>query len=172
MDRVDAAIAMVENLYTTVTGTTAPQNQGVYAPLLPEKDPQKQINEQIDRLMQTLDNTGGNQNQNQPVTPPIHVSESETDIQIQVAIPGFSKNEVNLDYSGSNLVITGQRQNQVTSGYQTMIAEFEMYSFRREIPLPTYANIAEVIAKIQDGVLTIQMPKTSVPGENRNLAVK
>ena len=171
---VDTAIGQVERLYRSVTGRDAPPTADApYAPIPPEQDPQRYVNEQLDRLIALLE-------KRMPTAagtttgwiPEVAVWEAEHEHVITVDVPGVSRGSVTVSVEGGTVVVAGERrQPRTDSGpLRTRFMERPTGAFRRAIVLPAGASAEQIRAQISDGVLEIhvqrleQAPKaTSIP---------
>jgi HSP20 family protein len=93
----------------------------------------------------------------------INVVDNEKDYTIDVSVPGFKKEELNISIENGYLNVSGEHKeemNETTKNYSRK--EFSHSSFTRPIKLPK--NITEEIdAKLEDGILTIKLNKKELP---------
>ena len=80
-------------------------------------------------------------------------------------LPGLKKEEVKVQVvDGRTLEIGGERKKEeVQKGDKWHRVERAQGSFLRRIRLPENANVDEVKAQVQDGVLTVTIPKVQKP---------
>jgi HSP20 family protein len=90
--------------------------------------------------------------------PSFDVKETESEVIVEAATPGFKKENLSVALDNDRLVISGQEQrgnpSDATSG-----SVFERHSFTQAFSLPADMKDAEIKASYQDGVLRIVMPK-------------
>ena len=97
--------------------------------------------------------------------PAINVKETETAYCVEVAAAGMTKNDfvVNID-EDNDLVITLEKKNATKegeNGTRYLRREFSYSKFRQTMVLPDNVNKENIEAKVEDGVLTINLPKLS-----------
>ena len=97
--------------------------------------------------------------------PAINVKETETAYCVEVAAAGMTKNDfiVNID-EDNDLVITMEKKNESKegeSGTRYLRREFSYSKFRQTMVLPDNVNKENIVARVEDGVLTVNLPKLS-----------
>ena len=111
--------------------------------------------------------------------PAVNISESEEGFTVEVAAPGMSKENFNVDIHDSVLTISAERstgsdddtaegkdqadRNGRSNGYHRR--EFSYSSFQRQFSLPDNVKDEEIKASYEDGILRLQIPK--VPAEEQ-----
>lgn len=80
-------------------------------------------------------------------------------------VPGLRKEEVKVQLvDGKTLEISGERKKEEAQKGDTWhCVERSQGSFMRRFRLPENTNVEQVIAQVQDGVLTIKIPKLQKP---------
>jgi HSP20 family protein len=86
------------------------------------------------------------------------VSETDSEIKLDVELPGVKKEEINLNAEGDGISIS------VKSGDNQRFKEF--YRF---ISLPDNADLESIQASCDNGVLRISIPKKKAKGRNINI---
>ncbi|MCU4176938.1 Hsp20/alpha crystallin family protein [Carboxylicivirga sp. N1Y90] len=92
----------------------------------------------------------------------VNIKENESEYAIEVAAPGYEKEEFKLELDNHVLSIEVSREtnNDNTNENYTHF-EFDNGSFKRAFSLPKgKANEAEIAAKYNNGILNIVIPKT------------
>jgi HSP20 family protein len=157
--KVDEAVEHLELLYRTVTGRTVPNGPTPYAPIPPEKDPVRHVEEQLDRLLQVL---GGPLPQLAPIpwTPRAALLESEREILIQVELPGIPRDGVNVSVLENVLTVSGARPTPLLGKDRPVLRATEIQTgpFARSFTLPQGAS-GDVSAQLRDGVLELRIPR-------------
>lgn len=99
--------------------------------------------------------------------PAINVKETERDYTVEVAAPGMTKDDfnVNIDKDG-NLHIhmeahTEKKEEDKKSHY--LRREFAYSKFEQTLLLPDDVEKEAIAARVNDGVLTVTLPKMSKP---------
>ena len=95
-------------------------------------------------------------------SPPIDIYETDDSFVVTVEIPGVEGNDVRVEVSGSELLISGNRGfDAVCSKESYHRLEGVRGRFRRSFSLPEPLDSARVTANLKDGVLRVVLPKTS-----------
>ncbi len=93
------------------------------------------------------------------------------EIVITVDLPGVSKKNVELSVSGENVFIRAARAATAPEGYTTHRRERSSYTFEHSFKLPVPVDAQKAEAVLQDGVLTVTLPK-SPTAQPRQIPVK
>jgi len=102
----------------------------------------------------------------------VDVSSDEQGITVQTALPGFKEDEVNIDVRGNVLNITAETKTEREGEQQNWhIREMRYGKFARSVMLPEDVNIDKAEANLQDGILTVQLPKKK-PSPIQKIAVR
>lgn len=111
----------------------------------------------MDRIFDEVVNQNGG-----TFVPTLNVSETDQMFEITVALPGMSRDDVEIHYENNVLTISGERKwkheekengrryHRVESGYGT---------FSRSMPLPNYVDSDQISAEFENGELIITAPK-------------
>jgi len=81
-------------------------------------------------------------------------------IEITVDLPGVSKKDVDLSVSGDSVFIKASRTATAPEGYTAHRRERGSYTFEQSFKLPIPVETQKAEAKLQDGVLTVTLPKS------------
>jgi HSP20 family protein len=161
---VDEAIAGIERLYETLTGTPAPEGGQTYAPIPVERNPSDFVEERLERLLGAL---------GQPLvtaawSPPMVVWEDTCITVACLDLPGVKRSEIEVVDEGGVITVTGQRQ-PAYGGHRLQLAERPLGAFRRQILLPRGAQLQS--AKLQEGVLELHIAKEAPGGATKKIEV-
>lgn len=99
--------------------------------------------------------------------PAVNVKETETEFQIEMAVPGKSKEDFKIDVHDKLLTISSEnRQSKEEKEDNYTRREFSYSSFRRSFKLPELADEDRCVANYTDGILKVSVPKkeTKKPG--------
>lgn len=99
--------------------------------------------------------------------PAINVIETEKEYKVEVAAPGMTKDDFKIHINEDNdLVISMEKQTESTEGDKEGKAEsrylrreFSYSKFQQTLILPDDVDKDKIDAKVNDGVLTIELPK-------------
>jgi HSP20 family protein len=118
------------------------------------------LREAMDRLFddaftRPLSVTGdGNQ------VPAIDMYQTDEEVVVRAAIPGYKANDVQINVTGDVLTIRGEmRHEQETKEKAWQMREQRWGSFERSVLLPTEVTADSAQAEFEDGMLTITLPK-------------
>ncbi|MBU0680761.1 MAG: Hsp20/alpha crystallin family protein [Proteobacteria bacterium] len=93
--------------------------------------------------------------------PRTNLYDSENHLQFMAAVPGLNKDEINIKIQGNYLEISGTRKAASPEGYAAQRLERGGETFfSRSYTLPVDINIDKVQAKLKDGILTLNLPKS------------
>lgn len=93
--------------------------------------------------------------------PAVNVIENEADYKIEVAAPGMTKEDFNIHLADDNqLVITMEKKNESKNDNSKYLRrEFSYSKFQQALVLPEDVEKDHISASVNDGVLTIDLPK-------------
>ena len=98
--------------------------------------------------------------------PAINVIEDEKDYKVEVAAPGMNKEDFKVNVTDDNyLVLTVEKENESKDEDKKrkyLRREFSYHKFEQSLALPEDVNKDEIKASVNDGVLTIDIPKVKV----------
>ena len=97
------------------------------------------------------------------IIPAVDLFEDDTKYTIRVDVPGYEKDQINVDVQGNRVVITGQQQSEDERdiGF-THRRERRSSRFRRSVWLPTDFDRDQIKASVRGGVLEVNVPKVNV----------
>lgn len=99
--------------------------------------------------------------------PRVDLTETEDRFQVKVDLPGLKPEEVKVELRNGDLWITGERKEEHETKDKTYHrVERRQGQFRRVLPLPHEAAKEAIDAKVENGVLTVTVPKAeSAPAQ-------
>ena len=101
----------------------------------------------------------------------IDIEERDGEYLIEAELPGIQKDEVNLSVEGDNLSISVDRSEEVNNDGKNYIhRERRVTSMSRRVRLAE-ANLDGITAKLEDGVLTVTVPKDEKANSVRKINV-
>ena len=110
---------------------------------------------------------------NQLFVPAVDLSETDKEYTIHVSIPGIKKENIVLDIKGRVLTVSGERtfekENKDKNYYKI---ETSYGAFKRAFELPEGANVANVQASYQDGILEVLIPKEATVDTVKKVEIK
>jgi len=108
-------------------------------------------------------------------TPAVNVSEDESGYTIEVAAPGLSRKEFNLEVDDDILTIsTEQKESKEEKKQNYLRREFNYHSFKRSFRLPETVDQEQIRATHESGILTLSLPRKEEAVQNspRQIAVE
>ena len=98
--------------------------------------------------------------------PAINVIEDDKDYKVEVAAPGMNKEDFKVNVTDDNyLVLTMEKKNESKDEDKKkkyLRREFSYHKFEQSLVLPEDVNKDEIQASVNDGILTIEIPKMKV----------
>lgn len=124
---------------------------GRFAPALGfGRSPWTGLENEIDRLFTgALNGFAGRANGNQF---PVDLYEDKNNTYVRAELPGVAKEDVNVEIADGVLTVTAARK-------QKQGEKEESFSFSRSLTLPEHAQADKVAAALENGILTITLPK-------------
>jgi HSP20 family protein len=119
-------------------------------------DPASELEYLRDRMGRLYEQLGPQGPGPSPWQPDIEVDESGESYLVKAELPGFSPDNVELQIDEHSLSITGALRDE--QGEQVMHRRTGRFFYRTMLPADINTDKAD--ARMQDGVLTIRLPKT------------
>lgn len=100
----------------------------------------------------------------QGTMPKMNVSESDEDYEIELCVPGLTKEDLNLSIdSDDNLVIEmvegEKKEQQLKEGRHFLRREFGQLQFKQLLRMPENVRRDDISATVANGILRIVLPK-------------
>lgn len=105
-------------------------------------------------------------NQQSEATPKMNVSESDTDFQLELCVPGLRKEDLSLSIDPDNNLVVEmhhKEEKQASSDDQRryLRREFTQTQFKQVLSLPENVKREAIRAKVDNGILQIVLPKVT-----------
>ena len=105
--------------------------------------------------------------------PEVDVLESEKTYELHIAVPGFKKDNFNLEVDDNLLTVSGERKFEEKQSDKTFKAVQTSYgSFSRTFTLPDNVDATKIEAHYSDGILEVIVPKDESKVIKTNIKVK
>ncbi|MGQ7869102.1 Hsp20/alpha crystallin family protein [Sunxiuqinia sp. sy24] len=108
--------------------------------------------------------------------PSVNIKEDDNGFEVEMAAPGFEKNDFKIDLDNSILTISSEKKvdSETKKGQQFTQREFSYQSFSRSFTLPQSAESDKITASYANGILKISIPKKeeAKPKPARNIEIK
>jgi HSP20 family protein len=122
-----------------------------------------------------FDWSAGNYSTTNTTLPSVNIKESSDDFEVEVAAPGFTRNDFRVELNHDLLTISSDKeiQNETREGQIFSLREFSYQSFSRSFTLPNTADSEKIGAKYENGILRIVIPKKeeAKPKPARQIAI-
>ena len=93
-------------------------------------------------------------------TPTLDVYQTPNEIVVKAALPGLKPEDVSIDITGETLTIQGESKvEQETKKKDYLYQERRWGAFSRSVVLPSWLKPDKAEATMEDGVLTLTIPK-------------
>jgi len=99
--------------------------------------------------------------------PPMNVWEDDNCVYAEAELPGLSIDDLELTIDDNVLTLNGRRSEQQVENARPLRRERLVGEFQRSIALPAMVEVDQVQASLNNGVLTVTMPKTSAHRRRR-----
>jgi HSP20 family protein len=93
------------------------------------------------------------------VLPEVNIFETKDGYVVEAEMAGVSKDGLEITLEGNEITLVGHRKSEVVPG-TTLLRERNLADYRRVFELDPAVDTAEVSAKIEQGVLTLTLPKS------------
>ncbi len=118
----------------------------------------------LDRLFDSdvFDWTNKNYSKTNTTLPSVNVKENDDRFAIEVAVPGFNKNDFKIEIHNDQLSISSEKEESSESKEENehyTKREFSYQSFCRSFNLPQTADAEKIDASYENGILTVVIPK-------------
>ncbi len=93
-------------------------------------------------------------------TPNVDACETERGYEIEMALPGVKKEDINIDFQEGRLTISGERRfERKEDNKRYHMLETQYGSFSRTFFLPDNVQADKISAQFEDGILLLDVPK-------------
>ena len=112
-------------------------------------------------------------NRKETSMPAVNVKENEKAFTVELAAPGLSKKDFNVEVDNDLLTISTEREESTEDvGDNYTRKEFSYTSFKRSFHLPETVESEKIEAKYEDGVLRLMIPKKSEEAMKTSKTIK
>ena len=103
----------------------------------------------------------------------IDVTERNGSDEVRAELPGAAKDDIAVEIDGASVSISAKTnsQSEKKDGDKVIYSERTGESFARAFELPQRVDSAASVAKLENGVLTLTLPKKDAP-QTRRLAIQ
>lgn len=94
------------------------------------------------------------------LNPPVNIIEKKDSYVLEAEMPGVAKEGLEILLEDNQLTIIGHRSNPVPTGLEVVHRESRDLDFRRDFVLDPVIDSQHIQARIEQGLLTMTLPKT------------
>jgi len=94
--------------------------------------------------------------------PKANVIDKDNEFEIQIAAPGYSKEDFTIAVENQQLIISSEKKKEEVMDGKFNRREFQFESFRRTFPLHHNINEDIIEAKYENGLLLVRLPKQDI----------
>jgi len=92
------------------------------------------------------------------VVPPANIIAADNEYLIELEMPGVTKDRLEILVEGTELTVTGRRQEEIPEG-ALVYSESSLADFRRTFELSADVDTTKINAQMEQGVLKLHLPK-------------
>lgn len=105
--------------------------------------------------------------------PAVNIKEKNNEFNIELAAPGFNKNDFKINVDENVLTISAETKDEKKSEDERYTKkEFSYNSFSRSFTLPQTVNAEKIDASYNDGILKLTVPKKEEAKTNNKKEIK
>lgn len=126
-----------------------------------------------------LDDFFGNEwvDKTSSTAPAVNVIETDKEYKVEIAAPGLTRDDFKIDINEDNeltvsmekKVEKNEESEKESKKHTYLRREFSYSSFRQRMILPDNVNVDNIDAKMENGVLTIDIPKKTEEEKRKNM---
>ncbi|KAI9491356.1 HSP20-like chaperone [Zychaea mexicana] len=96
------------------------------------------------------------------VNPAVEVTETDNQFNVHAELPGMKKEDINVDINNNSLTFSGEHKaSSEHSDQNVRYSERHYGKFSRTVPVPENVDKDHIKATFKDGILDLEMPKSS-----------
>ena len=91
---------------------------------------------------------------------PANLYETDKSFVLEVAVPGISKDDIEVNFEGRHLTVKGSYKDESSDEKRHYhVQSFQRGEFTRTITLPNQVDVDKIQAKVKNGILKLDIPK-------------
>ena len=98
--------------------------------------------------------------------PQANVVESKEGYRIELAAPGYTKEQIGIQLQENVLIVKGNVEEKQNEGEKYLSREFGLKNFVRRFVVPKTIDSAAITASFSNGILSVHVPKKEESKEN------
>jgi HSP20 family protein len=105
--------------------------------------------------------------------PPVNIIEKPGSYHLEVAAPGWQKENFNVKLEGNQLTISAEKKEEVKDETAKVVRkEYSNKSFKRSFTLDEKIEAANISAKYENGVLKLELPKKEIVNSSKDITIQ
>lgn len=121
----------------------------------------RDLQREVDSIFDQFFGRGGDEDTSAVWAPRTDLSETDKAFRIRLDVPGMTKEDITINLQNNTLTVSGERSSErEEEGEEYVRVERTFGTFHRTFTLPDAVDPENVEAAYEDGVLTINVPKT------------
>ena len=93
------------------------------------------------------------------IAPEVNIFETKDGYVLEAEMPGVNKDGLEITLEGSEIALVGRRTRDMVNG-ESLLRERQFADFRRVFELDPAIDTSRIAAKMDQGVLTLTLPKS------------
>jgi HSP20 family protein len=102
---------------------------------------------------------GREANESSFTNPRVNIVENKDSWELNFALPGVNKEDININVEKDFLTVSHKISEKEEEGFSYNRKEFDFRGFERSFNLPESVNTEKIKAKMDNGILTVHLPK-------------
>jgi HSP20 family protein len=126
----------------------------------------------LDNLFQPIENGSRLKAVKSHTVPKANIFEKEDGYQIELAAPGFSRDEFEITVDNNILSISVHVEDTKENDDHLFSSEWNYNNFKRNWTLPENTNVDNISARYEAGILYVDVPRTDVKVTKRVITIE
>lgn len=129
----------------------------------------------VDELMNSFITNNYDENHNEDCNPATNVFENEKEYRLEILLPGFNKEDVQLNVHENLLTVKvdlKEENEDNENGYVYRQLQFGKYNFEKKFRVPKTVEADKIIAHFNNGILELTLPKKEEAIEKSPVEIK
>jgi len=166
---IEETIERVEQLFFALTGKRPPHVEG--APMPPETDPARHVEEQLGRLLAATEQIAPSRASASAWLPRACAWHDDIGAHLAIDVPGVARDAIELELDGRRLVVRGTRtppwqtQGQTPRGLEA--GEAQCGAFSRAFVFAARVEPEQLAARLESGVLHVRVLRAQLGEPSR-----
>ncbi|SRR5713101_894318 len=93
------------------------------------------------------------------ISPEVNIFETKDGYVLEAEMPGVNKEGLEITLEGTEITIVGRRHNDAVNG-EALFRESRVADYRRVFELDPAVDTAKISARMEQGLLTVTLPKS------------